>query len=178
MRVNADADVSHHGLNDVKIIRAERFAAGLAAQGHQTSEFPTHDHGNNQFDVLSVHFLNMVEEKLIPRVFGKLAFFVNFKSAFAGIQKAVLRFRVNDQLDFVVFAEAPGRQTVCPVKVRRTFEYGAAANCERAEEQVQRRADHLDEVAGISDLLAEVGKRAEGVDKLLCVCFHREKLAG
>jgi hypothetical protein len=48
--------------------------------------------------------------------------------------------------------------------MRGTFENRAAPNCERAEQQVQRRADHLDEVAAVRNFLAQIGKRTERVN--------------
>ena len=172
MRVNADADVPHHRAQYFNVFRAERFAAGLAAKRHQTREFPAHDHRNNQFDVLAGHFFNIVEEEIQPLVFRKLAFFVDRKRALAGIQKSFAHAFVKRELDFVIFAEAPRGETVCPLEVRRAFEYGAASDRERAQHQMQRGADHLDEVAAISDLLTKIGERAERVNKFLGVWFH------
>jgi hypothetical protein len=51
-------------------------------------------------------------------------------------------------------------------RVARAVELGhrAAADAHRAEDDVERRAHHLLEVARLRDLLAEVGERREGVE--------------
>src|SRR5882672_3312801 len=105
----------------------------------------------------------MIEVVVFP-AFASSACFIDFKHAFSRTNKRFFSVCVYKKLNAVVRGQSPGSQAVCSIEMRGTFDDGAATDSERAEQQVQRRTDHLDEVAAISDLLAKIGKRTEGVN--------------
>src|SRR5688572_453431 len=53
-----------------------------------------------------------------------------------------------------------------------TFSYGATAQGERSQQQVQRRAHHLCEIASAGNLLAQIGQCSERVNEFLGRRLH------
>ena len=51
--------------------------------------------------------------------------------------------------------------------------HGAASQSERSQQQVQRRAHHLREIAGAGNLLTEISQGAEGVNEFLGRKLHQ-----
>ena len=107
----------------------------------------------------------MVEKTFLVRLL-RGACFINCEGAFVGSDQGCARFVTDLILDDRSSGLRPQvARRFRQLQMRGTLKNGAPTNCERAEEQVERRAHHLDEVAAVGNLLPEIGKRTEGVDE-------------
>src|SRR6185436_641914 len=90
----------------------------------------------------------------------------------AGGEKCLPFCCINRQSAFELFSESPNRKACDLFFARQAMRHCASANRERAQQEMQRGADHLIELTSVCDLLAKIGKRAKTVNKFLRGWIH------